>query len=196
VNYSVFPDVKELQPFALRRRRIRRTRLLLAGGAVLAALPLAAAAPAIAASAGHAAAGPARAMTVSRMAGPADSTPSARLALANWAGAPRSARFIYDELGTDSCTNLSNGSLSHYTCIADGFFAAARTIQPLALTWNQGRSWSGLGTVPDAPSKNLVNLPNEVSCVAPDSLRPTCMMVGEHYKNVLRLVQESVPSSS
>jgi hypothetical protein len=109
--------------------------------------------------------------------------------LANWAGAPRSARFIYDELGTDSCTNLSNGSPSHYTCMADGFFVAARTIQPLVLTWNQGRSWSRLGTVPDAPSKNLVNLPNEVSCVAPDSLRPTCMMVGEHYKNVRTAAQ-------
>jgi hypothetical protein len=73
--------------------------------------------------------------------------------------------------------------------MATGWFVEPGSVQPLALTQNQGTPWAGLGTVPDAAANHVVNLPNEVSCATPDGLRPTCMMVGEHYSNSRNTIQ-------
>ena len=96
---------------------------------------------------------------------------------------PAAADALNDKLNGDSCTPLDNGSAATATCMAVGTFQDSATVQPLALTWQQGSPWAGLGTVPDANTKNTVNLPAEVSCAAPDKLRPVCLMAGEHYAN-------------
>jgi hypothetical protein len=118
-------------------------------------------------------------------AGPAGAALASRFALT---GPPRPASpataSLDDKLNGDSCTPLDNGSAATANCMAVGFFQDGSTVQPLALNWQQGSPWTGLGTVPNANTKNTVNLPVEVSCVAPDKLRPVCLMAGEHYSNI------------
>jgi len=118
-------------------------------------------------------------------AGPAGAALASRLAAA---GPPRTASpataSLNDKLSGDSCTPLDNGPAATASCMAVGSFLDGSTVQPLALSWQQGSPWAGLGTVPDANTRNTVNLPVEVSCVSPDKLRPVCLMAGEHYANI------------
>jgi hypothetical protein len=180
---------------------MRGLRAVSAGGTVLFGVLLASAAPA-GASPAHpgsahgahpgrakaAAAGPLAGLTAlarAGAAGPAGAALASRLAPT---GPPRPVSpatvSLNDKLSGDSCTPLDNGSAATANCMAVGFFQDGATIQPLALSWQQGSPWAGLGTVPDANTKNTVNLPVEVSCAAPDKLRPVCLMVGEHYANI------------
>jgi len=180
---------------------MRGVRVISAGGIVLLAMLLAAVVPAGASPAhpasaqgGHAgraqsaAAGPLAGLTAlarANAAGPGGAALALRLAVS---GPPRpvspaAAAAPNDKLNGDSCTPLDNGSPATANCMAVGTFQDSATIQPLALNWQQGSPWTGLGTVPDANTKNTVNQPSEVSCAAPDKLRPVCLMVGEHYSN-------------
>ncbi len=97
---------------------------------------------------------------------------------------PASA-FIDNELGADSCDPLNNGSSSHFTCEAAGWWADingdAADLTPLVLIWDQGSSWGGLLT-----GGGTTRYPNifqtAESCASPQELEPTCLVVGEHYK--------------
>jgi hypothetical protein len=160
---------------------------LLSLGPVLAAVLLMSAAPAMAAAT-PATAGSAAQSSPARPAASARHALSGRPAAAT-ARPEASAGSVNDQLGSDSCTPLNNGSASHYTCMATGWFVEPGSVQPLALTQNQGTPWGGTGTVADAENNNVVNLPNEVSCATPDGLRPTCMMVGEHFSNPATRIQ-------
>ena len=88
-----------------------------------------------------------------------------------------------DRLTGDSCTPPGSGPAATADCVAVGFFQEGAGIKPLALGWRPGRPWAGLGTVPSATTKNLVNLPVEVSCAAAGKAQPTCLMVGQHYRD-------------
>lgn len=95
--------------------------------------------------------------------------------------------FIDNELGADSCNALNNGSSSHFTCAAAGFWVAPIgrqvILQPLALIWNQGSSWGGYDAGgSDTRYPNIV--PVAMSCASPEELETTCLMVGEHYKTI------------
>jgi hypothetical protein len=180
---------------------MRGVRAVSAGGTVLLGVLLASVVPAGAApvhpgSVHGAHAGRARAAVASPLAG---LTALARAGAAGPGGAALAMRFAHtgpprpvgpavadalnDKLNGNSCTPLDNGSAATATCLAAGTFQDSATVQPLALTWQQGGPWAGLGTVPDANTKNRVNLPGEVSCAAPGKLRPVCLMTGEHYAN-------------
>ena len=105
----------------------------------------------------------------------------AAVAAVHGSPAASSARFVSDQLYSDSCTPLHDGSAAHFGCLAVGYFVHSGTLQPLGLAWHEGGTWGRTAAIPDPPRNNKVNLPDEISCVAPDQRVPTCVMVGQHY---------------
>jgi hypothetical protein len=151
-----------------------RSRVISAAAAIGVAVLLGAAVPA-AASAGQAVRQPPpapSAMVRGSFGGPVDRAAGAQIETGT-----------DDLLGSDSCVPYDVVD-EPYLCMATGWSASSTGVQPVGLNWASGQSaWQPL-FIPGAMQNNLINLPNEISCVGTNvGTFVTCEMAGEHYTN-------------
>lgn len=82
----------------------------------------------------------------------------------------------------NSCVYVSQ--VFQYSCTDLGWYSTAGMSRAFADSVGPAQVFEPAGTVADAPTGNLVNLPTAVSCAGDAGLTVPCEMVGSHYSQV------------